>query len=86
MLVGYRGKLKPDDAEFLAERLRVVMAGFPNARAEYAAAGLSEKRFRWDLLHSARRLDPQEFNRVMDSVYSYADDENIDTLLRWVVG
>ena len=52
----------------------------PEARASYRAAGLSDRRFRWDLSYRAR-LTPW----ICANVYSYADDTHIDTALRAIV-
>lgn len=49
---------------------------------EYKAHGLTPKRWRWDLLWRAKRVGylPERF--IEDTVYAYANDEHIDTVLR----
>jgi hypothetical protein len=44
--------------------------------------GLTAKRWRWDLLWRAKRVGylPEHF--VEDTIYSYANDDHIDTALR----
>ena len=44
--------------------------------------GLTAKRWRWDLLWRAKRLKflPDRF--IEDTLYSYANDDHIDTALR----
>ena len=43
---------------------------------------LTGKRWRWDLLYRAKRLKflPERF--IEDTLYSYCNDEHIDTALR----
>ena len=48
---------------------------------DYLAKGLSEKRWRWDLLHMAK-LTPW----ICANIYSYANDDHIDTALRHMLG
>ena len=45
--------------------------------AEYEKAGMSAKRWRWDLLWSAN-LSPW----ICKNIYPYANDDHIDTALR----
>lgn len=47
-------------------------------RARYA--GLSDKRYRWDLLWAAKLAD-----LVVGQIYKYANDDHIDTVLRRIV-
>jgi hypothetical protein len=53
---------------------------------EYEYRGLTPKRWRWDLLWRAERLGflPDRF--VLDTLYSYVDDDHIDTALRRATG
>lgn len=48
--------------------------------SEYKDQGLSPKRFRWDCAYAAR-LTPW----ICDNIYSYADDDHIDTALRSIM-
>jgi hypothetical protein len=72
-------KLKPEHVEHMH---RAILA---NSKAptlpSYTARGLSEKRWRWDLLHAAG-LTPW----ICSNVYPYANDEHIDTALRHILG
>jgi hypothetical protein len=49
-------------------------------REAYKAAGLTDKRYRWDLSYRAG-LTPW----ICDNIYSYADDTHLDTALRSIV-
>lgn len=49
-------------------------------RAAYVAAGLSDKRYRWDLTYAAG-LTPW----ICDTLYPYCNDDHIDTALRRIV-
>lgn len=46
-------------------------------RARYA--GLSDKRYRWDLLWAAKQSE------LVGQIYKYANDDHIDTVLRRIV-
>jgi len=50
--------------------------------AGYKAQGLSDKRFRWDLLWAVPNIVRQP---IFDRMYKYAHDEHIDTALRRIV-
>ena len=68
-------KLKP---EHFAHMKAAILA---NSKAptlpSYLARGLTEKRWRWDLLYAAK-LSPW----ICANIYPYANDEHIDTALR----
>lgn len=49
-------------------------------RAIYKAAGLSDKRYQWDLLRQAGLIP-----FVCDTLYRYSHDSHIDTALRSIV-
>jgi hypothetical protein len=49
-------------------------------RSRYAAAGHSDKRYRWDLFRHAGLI-----GWCCDELYSYLNDEHIDTALRSIV-
>lgn len=52
-------------------------------RMEYSAAGLSDKRYRWDCLWS---IDSKWKNEWFSEVYSYLNDNHIDTALKHITG
>lgn len=51
----------------------------------YSNKGMTPKRFRWDMLWTARRKRPDDFNELFDKLYSYANDDHVDTALRYIV-
>jgi hypothetical protein len=75
-------KIKPEHFEKMKAACEAVVAAHQNVAAEYRAAGHSEMRYRWDVLHAAK-IDGQP-SRVFicDVLYEYAHDEHIDTALR----
>ena len=68
-------KIKPEHYEYMKSAI------LGNAKAptlpDYLAKGLTEKRWRWDLFYMANLS-----RWVCDNVYSYANDDHIDTALR----
>ena len=52
----------------------------PFYRERYQSAGLSDKRFRWDLANAAGLIP-----FFCDTLYQYMNDEHIDTALRSIV-
>ncbi len=60
--------------------MRDAIAPFASAElfAQYQEQGLSHKRYRWDLLWKS------QFN-VCTMIYPYANDDHIDTALRFLV-
>ncbi len=78
-------KIKPDDYAQLEQAVNRVLAENPNVTAQgYASVGLSNMRFRWDAMYMAIRLG--YFPRLDDSLYTYCDDDHIDTALRRITG
>jgi hypothetical protein len=71
-------KIKPEHLEHMR---RAILA---NSRAptlpSYLARGLTEKRWRWDLLYAAGLSQ-----WICDNLYPYANDEHIDTALRHIL-
>ena len=52
----------------------------PELRSRYIQAGLSDTRYRWDLTYSAKLSQ-----WLSDNIYTYANDEHIDTALRKLI-
>lgn len=63
-------------------RAAIVKHDWESRRNHYAAPGLSDERYRWDL---ARYAVPNFDRWMCDVLYSYLDDEHIDTALRSIV-
>lgn len=71
-------KIKPEHYEHL--RAAVAALDTPQARAKYAAAGLTTKRYQWDLTYAAGLT-----TWVCDTLYKYLDDSHIQSALNRIV-
>ena len=57
----------------------------PGIKAAYKASGLSDKRFRWDILYRAMQMFGIRIGHSHNNdmpLYDYLDDSHIDTALR----
>lgn len=73
-------KMKPAHQERLT---RLVQRHYtPQLRQAYKDKGLSDKRFRWDMLWRVPQAERQSF---FDAVYKYCNDEHIDSVLKMIV-
>lgn len=74
-------KIKPEHQQQLMHAIYRSMQGMETLE-EYKAHGLTAKRWRWDLLWRAQRVGylPERF--IEDVLYTYCNDEHIDTALR----
>lgn len=79
-------KIKPEHYEKLRVACEDVLAKHPNARAEYAAKGLSPMRFRWDVLYGTRIEGLTGNEWLCRTLYPYMNDEHMDSALRRIVG
>jgi hypothetical protein len=70
--------MKAEHYEALAAALQPVFA--KHSPASYRAAGLSEKRFRWDALWAIQRSE-----WVCRELYPYLNDDHIDSALKQMV-
>ena len=81
----YTGKLKASDLHELSERIQRFAkqnnTSIKALEAKYLASGFSPMRFRWDLFNAAAT---KPFDLVK-RIYSYADDDHIDTALRHII-
>ncbi len=75
-------KITPDHFRTLSHAIYQAQQGMDTLDEYVNQHGLTAKRWRWDLLWRARRLGflPERF--VVDEIYSYANDDHIDTALR----
>lgn len=71
-------KIKPEHLEHMRQALAKLDGDFHRSR--YQAAGLSTKRYQWDLLRAARLMP-----WVCDTLYTYMDDMHIQTALNKLV-
>lgn len=75
-------KIKPEHYAKLEKGVRAAVEQHPHSREAYQKAGMSEKRYRWDLLY-ASQIDGVSGNLwICDALYPYANDDHIDTALR----
>jgi hypothetical protein len=78
--------VKMSQEAFEALKAAVAQVDTLEARSAYAAEGLSHRRYRWDVLHAARRVGllPERF---VLNLYDNEDlnDDHIDTALRRAV-
>lgn len=61
----------------LSSQLDTIRPLILQAMPEYKAAGLSDKRLRWDAIYRAGLS-----HWICDNLYSYLNDDHIDTALR----
>jgi hypothetical protein len=54
----------------------------PRMLDEYRSQGLSEKRYRWDLLRMTTVAGIDGIRWICDNLYDYMNDDHIDTALR----
>ena len=79
-------KIKNEHYEVLETACKKVLDKSPNAWNEYKNKGLSEKRFRWDVLWATKLKIGDSIGMPGDlPLYDYMNDEHIDTALRKIV-
>ena len=79
-------KIKPEHLAFMREN--IAPHDTPFHRDRYKSAGLSDKRYRWDLFFQAeakRRPHEPTTKWMCDVLYTYLSDDHIDTALRSIV-
>jgi len=70
-------KITKQHYEHIVNALDSIKPLILDARPKYQSAGLSDKRLRWDAARKAGLI-----TWLCDNVYSYANDDHIDTALR----
>lgn len=77
-------KIKPEHLEVLRNKVAPFNTDF--YRSRYKAAGLSDKRFRWDCLWASKIKigDGVGIKGDLD-LYAYMNDDHIDTALRSII-
>ena len=79
-------KIKPEHYKVLEAAILKAKAKLPSL-AEYKANGLSDKRYRWDLLWASGLQIGDGKGMPGDlPLYAYMDDTHIDTALRRITG
>lgn len=83
-------KIKPEHYDLLKGICDATLNQYPNARKEYQDQGLSEERFRWDILWRALKDAGIRIGHAHNDdelpLYDYLNDDHIDTALRKIVG
>ncbi len=78
-------KIKPEHFEKIKAACEAVVAANPGIAEKYKAAGLSEMRFRWDVLWTAKIDGNKSSQFICDVLYKYdVNDDHIDTALRTI--
>ena len=78
-------KIKPQHFEQMKRAVTEVFEKNPNIKTVYKNAGLSDMRFRWDVLHACQ-IDGIDATRwICDNLYPYLNDTHIDTALRNII-
>lgn len=70
-------KIKTADYNYMELKIKAVLENHPNAYQGYKDAGLSDKRYRWDLVRYAGLMP-----YICDVLYKYLNDTHIDTALK----
>ncbi len=79
-------KIKPEHFAILEEACNKVIEDNPTITEEtYTTQGLTNKRFRWDVLYAAKINNESSSRWICDNLYSYMDDTHIDTALRKIL-
>lgn len=80
-------KIKPEDYAVIRDAMVKIMQENPHAAENYKASGLSEKRYRWDVLHQTRIKFWGDGVGVKGdlNLYAYLNDDHIDSALRKIV-
>jgi len=73
-------KITPEHLAHMRAAIAATIPVHPYTAADYARAGHSPKRYRWDLLYAAK-LTPW----ICQHLYKYCNDEHIDTALRAIL-
>lgn len=75
-------KIKPEDFE----ELKNLVAPFMEEakKAEYNAAGMTDRRYHFDCFWMASREHRTEANALMQRIYTYANDDHLATALKHV--
>lgn len=83
------GKLKitGNDYDVLAAACQKVMDANPGMHEQYRKEGLSEMRYRWDILWKTGLKIGKSVGTPGDlNLYDYCNDDHIDSALRQITG
>jgi hypothetical protein len=73
-------KIKKEHYQFLKDKMKKIVDQYPSAKSVYKKQGLSDMRYRWDVLHATNN---NQF--VCDTLYQYLNDNHIDTALKNII-
>lgn len=78
-------KIREEHFKTLKKHVLETIEKHPHAKREYADAGFSAKRYRWDALF-VTFIDGEESSTwIRDNLHEYLNDDDIDTALRCIV-
>ena len=72
-------KMKTSHFNRLQGAILSMLDNYPKAHETYQRQGLSDMRYRWDLLWASGVMNDREFNK---SLAVYLNDNHIDTALK----
>lgn len=76
-------KIKRHHYNILEQAIRETRRKHYSAYSQYRAEGLSDQRYRWDMLAISKTEDNQPLSQFLCStLYTYLNDTHIDTALR----
>lgn len=78
--------MKPEHFEVLKQALDRANVKDPSAFARYEARGLSHFRFRWDATFTTQHNSKPLGDWICKELYTYLNDDHIDTALRQYFG
>ncbi len=78
-------KITPEHYTALKTAMHAVMAARPNAQAEYKARGLSDVRFGFDVLYTAKIDGMSGTQFICDVLYKYLLDPHIKTAVLKII-
>ena len=77
-------KITPEHYRTLSHAIYRSQQGLETLDEYVNQHGLTAKRWRWDLLWRAKRVGYLPDRFIEDTLYSYANDDHIDTALRHI--
>jgi len=79
-------KIKPEHYDELEKAICATVARLPLARKDYAQRGLSPMRYNWDMLWSSGFGTMSSGEWLQKNLYSYLNDDHINTALARILG
>jgi hypothetical protein len=79
-------KMKPEHYTILEQAIRPVLNTYPHIHEDYQLKGLSDMRYRWDLLYISKLKIGDGVGTSGLPLYAYLNDTHIDTALKAITG